>query len=76
MHTEKMNLAIDDPGWEGGNALAVLVTLVGLRGVVSAGIDVAAERAYVEYDPTVVRLSDLEQAVEGLGFKVSEPACR
>ncbi len=71
MRTEKVKLAIDDPRWERGGALAVLGTLVELRGVVSAGVNVATESAYVEYDPAVVRLSDLAQAVEEVGLRVS-----
>ncbi len=76
MRTEKVKLTIDDPRWEGGNALAALGTLVDLRGVVSAGVDVATGSAYVKYDPALVRLSDLAEAMERAGFKVSEPACR
>src|SRR5688500_2160031 len=41
-----------------------------VEGVQSAGVNLATERATVQYDPTLVSPSDLRSAVEGAGYTV------
>ena len=44
--------------------------LKGVQGVVSAGVNLATERATVEYVPGLVGISDLRHAVEDAGYSV------
>lgn len=43
-------------------------------GVVSASVNYAAGKAYVEYDPTVVSLKAIEKIIEDAGYTVVTPA--
>ena len=40
-----------------------------LEGVTRAGVNLATEKAMVEYDPQVIRLSGIKQAIEKIGYK-------
>jgi len=46
--------------------------LSGLEGVISVDIDSANERARIEYDSSVVRLSELKRAIKDAGYGVLE----
>lgn len=39
-----------------------------VKGVKDANINFAAEKAFVKYDPAVVKMSDLEEAIESAGY--------
>jgi Cu+-exporting ATPase len=43
-----------------------------LEGVTKASVNLATEKAMVEYDPQVVRLSGIKQAIEKIGYKALE----
>lgn len=47
-------------------------TLASLPGVTSAAVNFAAEKAVVEYDSSVVRVSDMKAAVQELGYKAHD----
>lgn len=51
-------------------ARTIELTLQDLEGVYSAQVNLAAEKAYVEYDPGVVERSDIEAAITGVGYGV------
>lgn len=40
------------------------------NGVIQASVNFATEKAYIEYDPKKIRLSDLEEAIVQAGYKV------
>ncbi len=44
--------------------------LMKVPGVVSAGVSLASERAFVEFDPSAVHLDALEEAIRSVGFGV------
>lgn len=46
--------------------------LASLEGVTSATVNFATEKAVVEYDAAVIRVADMQEAVEELGYKASE----
>lgn len=48
--------------------------LKALDGVVSANVNLATERATVEFVPTLVTIADLKRAIEGAGYQVRELA--
>lgn len=48
--------------------------LKSLEGVVSANVNLATERATVEYVPTLVTIADIKKAIEGAGYQVRELA--
>lgn len=47
-------------------------TLNKLEGVTKANVNLATEKAMVEYDPRVIRLSGIKQAIERIGYKPLE----
>ena len=47
-------------------------TLSKLEGVKKASINLATEKAMVEYDPETIRLSGIKQAIEKIGYKALE----
>ncbi len=47
-------------------------TLNKLEGVAKANVNLATEKAMVEYDPRVIRLSGIKQAIERIGYKPLE----
>lgn len=44
--------------------------LMKVPGVVSAGVNLASERAFVEFDPSAASLESLEDAIRSVGFEV------
>jgi copper chaperone CopZ len=54
----------------GNCARSVERKLSGVRGVTKAAVDLAGEKAQVEYDPSVVRPEALADAVRQLGYEV------
>ena len=48
--------------------------IIRLDGVESASVNLAAEKAYVSYNPVAVRLSEIQAAVEKAGYKILENA--
>ncbi len=72
MKTERVTLAIYGLGCGGGGALTVERTLARLKGMVNAYVNPATEIAYLEYDPSILRASDLAKAVEEAGFGSGE----
>lgn len=44
--------------------------LTGVKGVVSASVNLAAEKAFIEYDSKAAQLKDLKIAVENAGYSV------
>jgi Cu+-exporting ATPase len=68
--TAKVTLSID--GMTGGTSMSEMGrALTDLDGVVSADVDLAAQRAVVEYVPGVAGISDLRYTVEDAGYSVS-----
>jgi len=53
-------------------AVAIERSISKLRGVVGANVNLATERATVEYDPKKVDLRAIEQSIEDAGYKVRE----
>lgn len=51
-------------------ALNIERTLKKLEGVASASVNLPMARAYVSYDPALVSLKGMEDAIEGIGYKV------
>jgi len=47
-------------------------TLNKLEGVKKASVNLATEKAAIEYDPQVVRISTIKQAIEKIGYKALE----
>ncbi len=72
MKTKRVTLAIYGLGCGGGGALTVERALARLKGMVNAYVNPATEIAYLEYDPLVLRASDLAKAVEEVGFGSGE----
>jgi copper chaperone CopZ len=54
----------------GNCARVVERTLAGTPGVTKAVVELQGERAYVEYDPDLVKPEVLVSAVRGLGYEV------
>lgn len=52
----------------GGCAASVTRVLTQLEGVNQAKVDLAAATADVSFDPEIVNVDDLKQAVQGAGF--------
>ncbi|MGB3346094.1 MAG: heavy metal translocating P-type ATPase [Candidatus Humimicrobiia bacterium] len=44
-------------------------SLKGLDGVVSVNVNLGAEKAFVTYNPKVVKISDMKKAIEGAGYQ-------
>jgi len=57
-----------------GCAATIEETLKALEGVVSASVNLATERATVEYVPTHVTIADLKKAIVDAGYQVRELA--
>lgn len=76
MKTTRVTLAIDDLSCGGGGALTIERALAALSGVVRAYVNPATEMAYVEYDPSAIRPSDLVDAIKVVGYSASEPTPR
>ena len=55
-------------------AATIEKTLNKLEGVVSAGVNLATEKATIEYFPSILNLSETKKAIEGVGYKVMEMA--
>ncbi|OPY21493.1 MAG: putative copper-exporting P-type ATPase A [Methanomethylovorans sp. PtaU1.Bin093] len=51
-------------------ALNIERTLKKLEGVASASVNLPMARAYVSYNPSLVGLQEMENAIEGIGYKV------
>ena len=66
--TELKVIGMDSPHCAG----VVQKAVSGLEGVVSAGVDFANERATVEYDSSIVRLSDIKRTIKEAGYEVLE----
>jgi Cu+-exporting ATPase len=47
-----------------------------VKGVSKASINFAAEKAYVEYDPSLTKIEDFERAIEGAGYHVPKEALK
>ncbi|NOZ84162.1 MAG: heavy metal translocating P-type ATPase [Epsilonproteobacteria bacterium] len=48
--------------------------LKNLPGVLSAGVDLAAEKAFIKYLPSLVNIKEIKNTIEKLGYKTIEPA--
>ncbi|MFQ6114344.1 MAG: heavy metal translocating P-type ATPase, partial [bacterium] len=42
------------------------------KGVISATVNLSTEKAFVEYDPTIIGKNDLEFAVKGVGYDIKK----
>ncbi len=57
----------------GGGALTIERALQQVPGVIRAYVNPATEMAYVEYDPDLVGLDELKEAIESLGYRTVLP---
>lgn len=70
MAAESLNLSVR--GMTCANcARSVERTLTSTPGVTKAVVELQGERAYVEYDPSIVKPEVIEKAVRELGYEVA-----
>ena len=73
MTTIKKTFAID--GMHCGScAMSIGMILRTVRGVKSARADFDNKTAAIEYDDAVATVEALNKAIEGLGYRIQEPA--
>ncbi len=56
----------------GSCAVAINMFLTNKRGVFEANVDFDAKKAEIDYDPEEVRISDLVEGLEGMGYPATE----
>jgi Cu+-exporting ATPase len=51
-------------------AAVIEMALKNEKGIVSGNVNLATEKAYVEYDPEKISLDEVKKAIEKTGYKV------